>query len=144
MGHAPEQLHHEKTRLLPRLDSALSALVQDLSDRGLTDSTLVVVLSDFGRTPVSQGSIPPPAATTTRPPGSLWLAGGGIRPGDDRRCQTNEIGLSDRGPRPLTTPRTSRRPSITASASHKRLTHQTPDGRPVQVNYDGRPIRELI
>ena len=36
-----------KTRLLPRLDAAVSGLVQDLSDRGMLDQTLVVVLSDF-------------------------------------------------------------------------------------------------
>ena len=40
-----------KTRLLPRLDAAVSGLVQDLSDRGMLEQTLVVVLSDFGRTP---------------------------------------------------------------------------------------------
>ncbi|OAI47581.1 hypothetical protein AYO44_01505 [Planctomycetaceae bacterium SCGC AG-212-F19] len=36
---------------LPRLDEALSALLEDLHDRGLLDSTLVVVTGEFGRTP---------------------------------------------------------------------------------------------
>ncbi len=36
---------------LPRLDEALSALLGDLQDRGLLDSTLVVVMGEFGRTP---------------------------------------------------------------------------------------------
>jgi hypothetical protein len=36
---------------LPRLDQALAALFQDLKDRGLFDSTLVVVTGEFGRTP---------------------------------------------------------------------------------------------
>ncbi len=36
---------------LPRLDEALSALLTDLKDRGLLESTLVVVAGEFGRTP---------------------------------------------------------------------------------------------
>jgi len=36
---------------LPRLDEALSALLEDLRQRGLLDSTLVVVVGEFGRTP---------------------------------------------------------------------------------------------
>jgi hypothetical protein len=38
--------------LLPRLDQAVSALVQDLEARGLLDSTLVLVLGEFGRSPI--------------------------------------------------------------------------------------------
>src|SRR5262245_47656950 len=36
---------------LPVLDAALSALLTDLEERGLLDSTLVVVSGEFGRTP---------------------------------------------------------------------------------------------
>jgi hypothetical protein len=38
--------------LLPRLDQAVYALVNDLSARGLLDDTLVLVLGEFGRTPI--------------------------------------------------------------------------------------------
>jgi uncharacterized protein (DUF1501 family) len=37
--------------VLPRFDQALSALLEDLNDRGLLDETLVVVVGEFGRTP---------------------------------------------------------------------------------------------
>src|SRR5205085_3299737 len=37
--------------LCPRLDQGLSALLDDLKQRGLLDSTLVVVMGEFGRTP---------------------------------------------------------------------------------------------
>jgi hypothetical protein len=37
--------------LCPRLDQGLSALLEDLHQRGLLDSTLIVVLGEFGRTP---------------------------------------------------------------------------------------------
>lgn len=38
-------------RQAPGLDSALAGLIRDLSDRGLLDSTIVLVTSEFGRTP---------------------------------------------------------------------------------------------
>jgi uncharacterized protein (DUF1501 family) len=38
-------------QLCPRLDQGLAALIDDLNDRGLLDSTLVVVAGEFGRTP---------------------------------------------------------------------------------------------
>ena len=40
-----------RTRLLPWLDRALAGLIDDLDGEGLLDSTLVVVLGEFGRTP---------------------------------------------------------------------------------------------
>jgi hypothetical protein len=40
-----------KERLMPRIDQALPQLLIDLEQRGLLDSTLVVWLTDFGRTP---------------------------------------------------------------------------------------------
>src|SRR5262249_16927678 len=40
-----------KKRLLPPLDVGLSALLEDLHARGLLESTLVVVMGEFGRTP---------------------------------------------------------------------------------------------
>ena len=50
---------------LPRLDEALSALLVDLEERGLLESTLVVVAGEFGRTPrINQRQAPIPAAST--------------------------------------------------------------------------------
>ncbi|HWE04953.1 MAG TPA: DUF1501 domain-containing protein [Tepidisphaeraceae bacterium] len=40
-----------KTTLMPRMDQAYSALLEDLTDRGLLDETLVVWMGEFGRTP---------------------------------------------------------------------------------------------
>ena len=67
-----------KNRLLPVLDRATSALLQDLSDRGTLDETLVVLLTDFGRTPRINS-----AAGRDHYPSvySVALAGGGIRGG---------------------------------------------------------------
>ncbi len=66
-----------KNALLPPLDRASSVLLDDLSDRGLLDSTLVVWLTEFGRTPQIQGS------GRNHYPFcySVAFAGGGIRGG---------------------------------------------------------------
>jgi len=40
-----------KNTLLPQLDRGLAALMDDLSDRGLLEDTLVIVMGEFGRTP---------------------------------------------------------------------------------------------
>ena len=44
---------------LPRLDEGLSALLTDLKERGLLDDTLVVCMSEFGRSPKIQTKGPP-------------------------------------------------------------------------------------
>ena len=67
-----------KGLLLPFLDRALSALVDDLSDRGLLESTLVVVTGDMGRTPRVNGK----AGRDHWPQcGFCVFAGGGTKPG---------------------------------------------------------------
>ena len=48
--------HHDNiksamSRTLPPVDQALATLISDLDERGLLDSTLVMVTSEFGRTP---------------------------------------------------------------------------------------------
>lgn len=40
-----------ESELLPMLDQGLSALLEDLDDRGLREETLIVVMGEFGRTP---------------------------------------------------------------------------------------------
>jgi hypothetical protein len=72
---------------LPRLcletDRAIGALLTDLKSRGLLDTTLVIWGGEFGRTPINEarngskllGRDHHPRAFT------MWLAGGGIRPG---------------------------------------------------------------
>lgn len=67
-----------KGYLLPPLDQALSALIEDLDQRGLLDSTLVVALGEFGRTPKINAT----AGRDHWPDCySAVLAGGGIRGG---------------------------------------------------------------
>ncbi|MFQ5731417.1 MAG: DUF1501 domain-containing protein [Planctomycetaceae bacterium] len=65
---------------LPRLDEGLSALLSDLKERGLLDSTLVVVMGEFGRSPKIQTKGAPGRVHW---PGcfSAIMAGAGIRGG---------------------------------------------------------------
>jgi hypothetical protein len=51
-----EKLFPRHGQLIPPSDVAFSALIEDLAARGLLDSTLVVALAEFGRTPKVNGS----------------------------------------------------------------------------------------
>ena len=76
-SHAKNFSEH-KDRLLPPADKAYAALIEDLDERGLLDSTLVVALGEFGRTPKINGN----AGRDHWPDCySVTLAGGGIRGG---------------------------------------------------------------
>jgi len=63
---------------LPSLDRGLSALLEDLSDRGMLDSTLVAAFGEFGRTPKINANA---GRDHWGPCQSVLLAGGGIQGG---------------------------------------------------------------
>src|SRR5262249_55331789 len=77
-GTHSDNFNRLKNALLPPLDRASSALLNDLADRGRLDGTLVVWLAEFGRTPKvnrSAGRHHFPHCY------SVALAGGGVRGG---------------------------------------------------------------
>jgi len=65
------------------VDQPQSALLKDLKRRGLLDETLVVWGGEFGRTVYCQGKLTPQQYGRDHHPRcfSVWLAGGGIKPG---------------------------------------------------------------
>ncbi|MSR52377.1 MAG: DUF1501 domain-containing protein [Gemmataceae bacterium] len=67
-----------KTNLLPKFDQAVTALVNDLFDRGLQNDVLVMAMGEFGRTPKINGG-----AGRDHWPGamSVLYAGGGLKMG---------------------------------------------------------------
>ncbi len=70
------------------VDRACMALVTDLKQRGMLEDTLIVWAGEFGRTPMSQGG----SGRDHHNHGfSLWLAGGGIKPGISYGA-TDELG----------------------------------------------------
>src|SRR5690606_38549706 len=62
-------------------DQASAALINDLKARGMLDDTLVVWGGEFGRTPMAQGPEHKRGRDHHIKGFSLWMAGGGIRPG---------------------------------------------------------------
>jgi hypothetical protein len=87
LAHASWDDHQELNKKLKRncdiTDKPTGALIKDLKQRGLLDSTLIVWAGEFGRTPMGQ------LERTDEDPGrdhhpncfSVWLAGGGIKGG---------------------------------------------------------------
>jgi hypothetical protein len=67
-----------KNHLLPPLDRGLSALIDDLEERGLLESTLIVVTGEFGRTPKINSNVGRDHWPNCY---SVLLAGGGVRGG---------------------------------------------------------------
>ena len=72
-----------------QVDSALSALLEDLKERGLLDSTLVVWMGEFGRTPNINTKGDKPGRDHYPKAWSLAMFGGGLRGG-------NVIGKTDK------------------------------------------------
>jgi hypothetical protein len=122
---------------LPRFDRAYSALIEDLDQRGLLDSTLVVAWGEFGRTPRVNAQ-----AGRDHYPNvfSAALAGGPVRGG-------RVVGSSDsRGAFPRANPKT---PQDVLATLYRHLgvdvtaSYTDNSGRPHPVLPSGRPIEEL-
>ena len=130
-----------KKELIPPADQALSALLEDLAQRGLLDETIVAWVGEFGRRPQIDGGNAGDGGRAHWPfCYSGLLAGGGIRGGAVH-------GRSDaQAARPAESPVS---PQDYAATIYHALgvapDTTVPDrtGRPVRV-YDGRPISELF
>jgi hypothetical protein len=133
---------HLKDKLFPPTDRSASALLDDLHDRGLLDSTLVVMAGEFGRTPRVFG-LPQhyklPGRDHWGAAQSVFLAGGGVKGG-------TVIGSTDRqGAYPATDPQTPENLAATiysALGIPKATMWPDSEGRPHHVYY-GDPIRGL-
>jgi len=78
-----DHVNRLKNELLPPLDMALGSLLDDLVERDLFDRTLVVVMGEFGRSPriMEVPGYALPGRTHWPFCYSLFMAGGGIKPG---------------------------------------------------------------
>ena len=132
-----DNFNQHKKFLLPPADQSLSALIEDLEKRGLLDSTLVVAMGEFGRTPRINARVGRDHWPDCY---SIVLAGGGVKGGYVH-------GASDRsGAYPIEAPVTPADLAATIfwrfgidprSEVHDRT------GRPWRL-ADGNPIRELF
>lgn len=76
------------------VDQPIAALIKDLKQRGLLDSTLIVCTGEFGRTPLAdthEGNGQKPGRDHHPFGFSLWMAGGGVK-GGQLVGQTDELG----------------------------------------------------
>jgi hypothetical protein len=92
-----DNIHASMNGQVPAFDQAYAALIRDLEQRGLLDSTMVVIASEFGRTPKINGT----AGRDHWPKVfSVVMSGGGIRKGivygssDATASEPNENPLS--------------------------------------------------
>ena len=131
-----------KNYLLPPTDRAVSALLDDLADRGMLDDTLVVMASEFGRTPkvFKLPKVKLPGRDHWGAVQTAWFAGAGITGGA-------VVGSSDAtGGRPASDPQ---RPEDFAATIYQALgipedaTWQDLSGRPHFI-YNGKPIGKLF
>ena len=127
-----------KDRLLPAFDDGLSAMLTNLSQRGLLDSTSVFVTGEFGRTP----KINPNAGRDHWPQAMFTLlAGGGMKCGQ-------VIGASDE--KAMKPKNRSISPDDVAASFYHSLgidhtkEYRTPTGRPVMIVRNGNLVDELF
>lgn len=78
-------------RTAARYDTAISALLTDLKQRGLLESTLVIWGGEFGRTVTAGGGAGAPGRDHNGRAFSIWMAGGGIK-GGTKYGSTDEFG----------------------------------------------------
>jgi hypothetical protein len=127
-----------KNRLLPTLDQGLSALVADLSSRGLLDHTVVVCMGEFGRTPRINQDV---GRDHWAQSWSIVMAGGGLQAGQ-AIGGTDGDGLRVDGKSYLPG-------DVWATVAHALgipldIVHTSKLGRPMKIANGGTPIKELI
>ncbi|WP_337173447.1 DUF1501 domain-containing protein [Paludisphaera sp.] len=123
---------------MPRFEGAIAALIQDLDRRGLLDSTLVVVLGEFGRTPKINKDAGRDHWSNAM---SVLMAGAGT-PGGQVVGATDAYGFA-------ASERVLSPENFVSTIYHKlgidpaKILH-TPSGRPTFIVSDPTPIRELM
>jgi Protein of unknown function (DUF1501) len=132
--------------VLPILDATVGSLVKDLETRGLLDSTIVIVMGEFGRTPRMNkkgvpGSDPVPGRDHWGNVMSVLVAGGGFARGQ-------VVGASNaRGERPTHRPIVPQ--DLIVTLYHQlgidpQTTFANRIGQPVTIGSNGQVISELI
>jgi hypothetical protein len=133
-----QNFNNLKTKLLPNLDTTLSALIADLDSRGMLDSTIVLCAGEFGRTPkINKNTGRDHWARSM----ACVLAGGGFKRGYVHGS-TDASGMA-----PASEPCTPDDISATIFTQlgiDPHLELQTPTGRPVQLFREGKAIEKLI
>lgn len=130
-----------KDRQLPPLDEAVSALLVGLEERGLLETTAVIVTGEFGRTPKINDRPPSPGRDHYPRCMFMLMAGGGMRGGQ-------VIGESDdKATGPLNdalTPDDAAASMYHAMGINYEKEYHTATGRPIMIVRNGLPIPQLF
>jgi uncharacterized protein (DUF1501 family) len=123
---------------LPSMDQSIAALIEDLDQTGLLESTIVCVMGEFGRTPRINGSAGRDHWGNVM---SVLLGGGGLKGG-------TVVGASnDKGEFPVDVPLM---PADVLATIYRQMgidldTHfVNRAGRPISINNYGKPIEALV
>jgi len=124
--------------LCPAFDQAIPALLNDLQDRGMLEKTLVVVTTEFGRTP----RINDLAGRDHWPNAfSIVMAGGGVKGG--RVIGATDKQAAEVTDRPITPEDMVATVLYGLGIDYKKILH-TPLGRPIPIADGGSVVRELF
>jgi len=135
--------HHDNiknamTNQLPKFDQAFAALIRDLDHRGMLDSTLVMVTTEFGRTPKINST----AGRDHYPKVfSILLAGGGIKKGVVHGSTDPTASEPDQDPLYV--------PDLAATVYNQLGVNPNkvlyaPGNRPILIVKDGSVVKELL
>ena len=125
-------------RQAPVLDQALAGLISDLDERGMLDSTLVLVTSEFGRTPkvnATAGRDHYPRVY------SVALAGGGFQRGLVYGSSNSTASEPEENPVRIEDVLTTVYQQIGINADKELM---APGGRPIEIIDGGEVVKELI
>lgn len=132
------QIGNAMKRSGPIVDNAVSAFVEDVATRGMSDDVLLVISGEFGRTPKINGSA---GRDHWAPLSTLALAGGGLKMGQTIGESNSKAEIPKSkpiGPQDLM-----------ATVFHvlgipQELQYSDPTGRPIPMINGGKPIAELV
>jgi len=133
-----ENIHNGLKTNLPRVDQAFARLIRDLDERGLLDTTLVLLTSEFGRTPKINAD-----GGRDHWPGcfSVVMAGGGVKRGylHGRSDATASAPEEKRvGPEDFA------RTVFMLTGIHPDKELMAPGDRPLSIQENGRLLRDLL
>ena len=125
-------------RQAPMLDQALAALISDLDDRGMLDSTLVLVTSEFGRTPKINATAGRDHFPRVY---SVALAGGGFKRGLVYGSSNSTASEPEENPVRIEDVLTTVYQQIGINADKELM---APGGRPIEVIDGGEVVKDLV
>jgi len=131
-------IHAGMNNQVPAFDQAYAALIRDLEQRGLLDSTMVVIASEFGRTPKINGT----AGRDHWPKVfSVVMAGGGIRKGIVYGSSDSTASEPNENPLNVTDWATTMYHCMGINADKELM---APGDRPIEIVDGGNVLKELL